>query len=268
MSPGHVAAPDASKRVKPEADACGSEAISALQDRLGVRLNSADLLVVATTHRSYLGETSGNESNERFEFLGDAILGLVVAEYLFREHRAWTEGELSRAKAVAVSEPTLANAARKLSLQDAMRLSTGERQSGGYERASILSDMFEAIVGVIYVDRGLEEARGFVIRALGDVLSSVGDGDSSQDHKSRLQQMVQGRYKTTPRYASVQETGADHDKTFTIEVTVEGEVMGRGEGKSKKQAEQMAAAAALDAYADCERAPGARGEGASDAASE
>jgi ribonuclease-3 len=218
-----------------------------LQERLGVRLSNPELLVLALTHRSYLGETTVHESNERLEFLGDSVIGLVVAEHLFTAREDWTEGDLSRAKAVAVSQPTLADAARGLELQDVMRLSTGERQSGGFNRSSILSDMFEALVGVIHVDQGFQEARSFVLRTLAGVLDSLTSGEHAQDHKSLLQQLVQSRSRTTPHYTVLEETGADHDKTFTIQVLVEGRVLGRGVGKSKKQAEQMAAHEALHA---------------------
>ncbi len=226
--------------------------MATLQERLGVRISNPDLLVLALTHRSYLGESTAKESNERLEFLGDSVIGLVVAEHLFAAREEWTEGDLSRAKAVAVSQPTLADAARRLELEDVMLLSTGERQSGGFNRSSILSDMFEALAGVIYVDQGFQEARSFVLRMLADVLDSLTSGERAQDHKSLLQQIVQSRSHTIPHYTVCEETGADHDKTFTIQVLVEGCVLGQGVGKSKKQAEQMAARQALQALgSDC-----------------
>ncbi len=221
------------------------EALEALQQRLGVRISDLGLLVQALTHRSFLGETTGFQSNERLEFLGDSVLGLVIAEHLFQELEDRPEGDLSRARAAAVSEPTLAEAARRLDLQSAMQVSTGERLSGGLDRDSILSDTYEAVVAVIYLDRGLEAAREFVLRTLSDVLQRIEEGSHLRDYKSQLQQLTQARHRITPRYHVVQESGADHDKTFVVEVEVGGRRLGRGVGKSKKQAEQAAAEQAL-----------------------
>lgn len=222
-----------------------SEELLELQERLGIHLSDVELLRQAVTHRSYLGEVSGFESNERLEFLGDSILGVVISEYLYRLLDDRPEGDLSKAKAVAVSEPVLAEAARALDIQKSMLLSTGEHLSGGRERDSILSDMYEAIVGVIYLDRGLEAAREFILRSLQAVLKQVEEGSHLRDYKSQLQMITQSRRKITPRYRVTNEAGADHDKTFTIEVEVEGRILGRGVGKSKKQAEQAAAEQAL-----------------------
>lgn len=221
------------------------EELQALQQRLGVGLSDLDLLRQALTHRSYLGETTGFQSNERLEFLGDSVLGLVVAEYLYHHLEGRPEGDLSRARAVAVSEPTLAEAARRLDLQSALQVSTGERLSGGLDRDSILSDTYEAVVAVIYLDRGLDAAREFVLRTLSDVLQRIEEGSHLRDFKSQLQQLTQARHRVTPRYHVVQESGADHDKTFVVEVEVNGKRLGRGVGKSKKQAEQAAAEQAL-----------------------
>jgi ribonuclease-3 len=221
------------------------EALQALQRRLGVEIGDLELLRQALTHRSYLGETTGFQSNERLEFLGDSVLGLVIAEHLYHRLEDRPEGDLSRARAAAVSEPTLADAARSLDLQSAMQVSTGERLSGGLDRDSILSDTYEAVVAVIYLDRGLEAAREFVLRTLRGVLERIEEGSQLRDFKSQLQQLTQARHRITPRYHVVQESGADHDKTFVVEVEVNGRRLGRGVGKSKKQAEQAAAEQAL-----------------------
>jgi ribonuclease-3 len=221
------------------------EALQALQRRLGVEIGDLELLRQALTHRSYLGETTGFQSNERLEFLGDAVLGLVIAEHLYHRLEDRPEGDLSRARAAAVSEPTLADAARSLDLQSAMQVSTGERLSGGLDRDSILSDTYEAVVAVIYLDLGLEAAREFVLRTLRGVLERIEEGSHLRDFKSQLQQLTQARHRVTPRYHVVQESGADHDKTFVVEVEVNGRRLGRGVGKSKKQAEQAAAEQAL-----------------------
>lgn len=219
--------------------------LEALEHRLRVRLSDCELLRQAVTHRSYLGETTGFESNERLEFLGDSVIGMVVSEHLYKCLEGRPEGDLSKAKAVAVSEPTLADAARALDFQSAMLLSTGEHMSGGRDRDSILSDMYEAVVGVIYLDRGLDAARRFILRTLSSVLQQIEEGSHLRDYKSQLQQLSQSRHRVTPRYLVVHETGADHDKTFTVEVQIEGRTLGRGVGKSKKQAEQAAAGQAL-----------------------
>lgn len=217
-----------------------------LQERLGVTLSDPELLRQAVTHRSYLGESSGCESNERLEFLGDAVLGLVMAEHLYTTMIGQPEGELSKAKAVAVSEPSLAAAARYLQIQDTLLLSTGEHISGGRERNSILSDTYEAIVAVIYLDQGLETARGFILRSLSGVVQDIADGNHLKDYKSQLQQLFQSRRKITPRYHVISEEGADHDKTFTMQVELDGFQLGQGTGKNKKQAEQLAAKEALE----------------------
>lgn len=221
------------------------EDLEAVTGSLGLHLNDPGLLRIALTHRSFLGETSGFLSNERLEFLGDSVLGLVVAQWLYQRMTEWPEGELSKAKAVAVSGPSLADAARRLGVQDYLLLSTGERMSGGRNRASILSNTYEAIVAVIYLDQGLEAAREFITRTLAHVLAEIDAGVHLRDHKSRLQQIVQGRNKVTPRYIVIEKSGADHDKTFTVQVEVSGNVVGQGTGKSKKQAEQAAAEQAL-----------------------
>lgn len=225
--------------------AVSREDLEALEHRLRVRLSDCELLRQAVTHRSYLGETTGFESNERLEFLGDSVIGMVVSEHLYKCLEGRPEGDLSKAKAVAVSEPTLADAARALDFQSAMLLSTGEHMSGGRDRDSILSDMYEAVVGVIYLDRGLDAARRFILRTLSSVLQQIEEGSHLRDYKSQLQQLSQSRHRVTPRYLVVHETGADHDKTFTVEVQIEGRTLGRGVGKSKKQAEQAAAGQAL-----------------------
>ena len=200
-----------------------------------------DLLRQALTHRSYLGEVGELVSNERLEFLGDSVLGIIVSQHLFTKFGDRQEGELTKAKAVAVSEPVLAEAAKKMGLSPALFLSTGEETSGGRSRPSILADAFEAVVAAIYLRQGLESARQFVLRALGHILDDIEREEHHRNYKSILQELTQGLYKKAPKYTVVQESGADHDKTFAVEVQLNGQVVGRGTGKSKKQAEQAAA---------------------------
>lgn len=216
--------------------------------RLQIDVDDYELLGQALTHRSYVGEKPEAVSNERLEYLGDSVLGLVVAEYLYVQFPEHSEGELSKAKAVAVSEPILAESAKNLGLPEMIFMSAGEEASGGRKRFSILADAFEALVAVVYLDRGLDAARQFVLRALESILVDIERKEHIRDYKTLLQEHTQGLWKKAPRYVVVGERGADHDKTFLIEARLDDVVLGRGEGKSKKQAEQAAALQALERY--------------------
>ncbi|MDO8588552.1 MAG: ribonuclease III [Armatimonadota bacterium] len=220
--------------------------LKSVSRKLHIDIDDYEMLQQALTHRSCLGEAEGIMSNERLEFLGDAVLGLVVCEYLFTQYADRAEGELAKAKAVAVSEPILAEAAKALGLDQMVLMSSGEEMSGGRKRFSILSDAFEAIVAVIYLDAGLEAARQFVLRALESILQDIDRKEHIRDYKSLLQEMTQSTHKKAPRYIVISEQGADHDKTFTVEARLDGKLLGRGAGKSKKQAEQAAALEALE----------------------
>lgn len=226
---------------------------------LGIEFENLELLRQALTHRSYLGEVEGVESNERLELLGDAVLGLVVSEHLFTRYTERTEGELAKAKAVAVSEPILAQAAKDLGIDAAILLSSGEEASGGRERLSILSDTFEAVVAAIFLTEGLDAARRFVLLALEQILEDIDRQEHIRDYKSLLQELTQSLHKKAPDYVVVSEEGADHDKTFVVEARLNSTILGRGVGKSKKQAEQAAALEALEKSEkklQCERQEG------------
>jgi ribonuclease-3 len=216
--------------------------------KLKINIKDLNLLEQALTHRSYLGETTDMQSNERLEFLGDAVLGLVICEYLFSKYSDRSEGELAKAKAVAVSEPVLAESAKNLGLDKMILMSVGEEASGGRYRHSILADTFEALVAVIYLDIGLPAAIEFCLRALESILIDIERQEHIRDYKSLLQELTQGKRKKAPNYIVVKEEGADHDKTFLVEARLEGEVLGCGTGKSKKQAEQAAALEALEKH--------------------
>lgn len=220
--------------------------LQAIAARLGIESVDLSLLGQALTHKSYLGEETQAQSNERLEFLGDSVLGLVVAEYLYTQFPERAEGDLAKAKAVAVSEPVLAESAKTLGLPEMLLMSTGEETSGGRERLSILADAFEALIAVIYLDCGLDAARRFILQALESILMDIERKEHIRDYKTLLQEHTQGLYKKAPFYAVVGESGADHDKTFTVEARLDGVPLGRGEGKSKKQAEQAAALQALE----------------------
>jgi ribonuclease-3 len=196
------------------------------------------LLRLALTHKS----AEGNADNERLEFLGDAVLELVVSEYLYSHYPAYSEGKLTKARVVAVSEPTLAEAARRLGLGKQLRMSRGEEASGGRDRPSILSDAFEAVVAAIYMSLGLEAARKFVTEQIGFILGEVVE----RDFKSRLQERTQQTMRATPTYRIIGETGPPHDRAFIAQVSVGKRVLARGEGRSKKIAEQAAAELALE----------------------
>ena len=214
--------------------------------KLQVDIKDHALLQQALTHRSYLGETAEAMSNERLEFLGDSVLGLVVAEYLYTQFPDRSEGDLAKAKAVAVSEPVLAESAKGLGLPEMVLMSAGEEASGGRKRLSILADAFEALIAVVYLDCGLEAARQLILRALESVLIDIERKEHIRDYKTLLQEHTQGIHKRAPRYVVIDEKGADHDKTFTIEAKLDDAILGRGQGKSKKQAEQAAALQALE----------------------
>jgi ribonuclease-3 len=198
-----------------------------------------DLLRQALTHRS--AENAG-EDNERLEFLGDAVLELIVSEYLYRNHPEFSEGQLTKARVHGVSEPTLAEVAKRIGLGNHIIMSRGEEASGGRERPSILSDAFEAVVGAIYLDLGLSEARRFVLQHLEEAIANP----EIRDYKSLLQEITQERLKVTPRYTIIHESGPAHNKLFVARVEINGIEAGQGVGKSKKEAEQSAARSALE----------------------
>ncbi|MFH1144481.1 MAG: ribonuclease III [Candidatus Eisenbacteria bacterium] len=230
------------------ADPTVGPVLDAFQSHARVTFRDPRFLQRALTHRSYLGgeEAHGPESNERLEFLGDAVLELIVIEYLFQRFPLDREGELTQKKSVLVSRSVLADRAEYLGLGRYVLLSEAERDAGGSERRSILADAFEAVLGAIYLDRGLEEARRFVERWVLAQADRILRDTEKQNFKSILQESVQARLRVHPRYRVMSETGPDHEKLFTVEVVVRGSVLGRGMGRNKKEAEQQAAREALD----------------------
>jgi ribonuclease-3 len=200
------------------------------------------LLRQALTHRSQ-SELAPHGDNERLEFLGDSILGMLVNEYLYLAYPSATEGELTRMKANVVSEPSLAEAARVLGLGPLIDLARGEDAGGGRDRPSILSDAFEAVLAAVYLARGTEAARDFVRQHL----IAATDPLRERDHKSVLQELMQETRRSTPSYYILETVGPAHNREFVAEVRLDGEPLGRGRGRSKKLAEQAAALVALDA---------------------
>lgn len=224
------------------------DALSAFQRRTGVRFADRTVLEQALTHRSFLGSNGGdsNRSNERLEFLGDSVLELIVIEHLYRRFPLDREGDLTKKKSLLVSKGVLATRAERMGLGEFVLLSDSERGSGGAERASILADAFEAIVGAIYLDGGIPKARRFVEENLLATAATILEDRAHLNFKSLIQEYVQARHKTHPRYRVVGEVGPDHMKLFTVEVSVRGTLLGRGQGRNKKEAEQSAAADALE----------------------
>src|SRR3984893_4431352 len=197
-------------------------------------------------HRSWCSETAGASSNERLEFLGDAVLGLVVTDHLFRPSPGLPEGELAKVRASVVNSEALAEVAAGLRLGEALLLGKGEDASGGHEKPSILADAMEAVIGAVYLDGGWAAAARLVMGLLGERIEEAALGPGGQDYKTRLQELAARRFEQLPRY-EVLDDGPDHAKRFYASVSVGGSVRGRGEGRSKKQAEQGAAREAWQA---------------------
>lgn len=215
-----------------------------LEKNLGYRFKRSDLLELALTHRSYANEQGVPEHYERLEFLGDAVLGLVAAEWLYVQHPELPEGDLSKLKAQLVSRSTLAKHAEEMGLGPELRIGVGEDRSGGRAKASLLADSMEAIFGAIYLDGGLEAARPAIL----SMMEGAGTERTQQrvtDAKTQLQEVVQALGWDLPEYRLVGSSGPDHNKIFTVECWLDGELAGQGEGPSKKMAEQHAAADAL-----------------------
>jgi ribonuclease III len=206
----------------------------------------AALLDRALAHRSWVAEWPGNASNERLEFLGDAVLGLVVTDHIFRTYPELPEGELAKVRASVVSSAALAEVALELGIGPALRLGKGEDQSGGREKPSILADATEAVIGAVYLDGGWEAAAELVLDLLGDRIADAAAGPGGQDYKTRLQELAARVFETLPEY-EVADEGPDHAKRFFAAVRVGEHRFGGGEGRSKKQAEQAAARLAWEA---------------------
>jgi ribonuclease III len=225
----------------------GLRGATAFEKRLGHRFRHPELLELALTHRSYANERGTDEHYERLEFLGDAVLGLVTAEWLYRNHPALPEGELSRLKAQLVSRGALARHATAIGLGEVLRLGIGEERSGGRGKASLLADSLEAIFAAVYLDAGLAPAARVIDSMLAPML--VAGEDRSQllgaDAKTRLQELAQARGWDLPEYRHVGATGPDHSRLYQVECWLEGNRAGQGEGSSKKLGEQRAAADAL-----------------------
>ena len=219
--------------------------MEAIEEKLGYSFKSRGLLMNALTHSSYANENRGRscESNERLEFLGDSVLGLVVADALYRRFPDLPEGRMTRLRARLVCEESLHRVAGELGLGEYMRLGRGEEHTGGRNRTSILADAVEALIAAMYLDGGMDVAHDFIARYILSTLDTgrAVDGDS----KTELQELVQRKSGSVLSYELLGESGPDHDKTFTSQVSLNGRPIGSGSGRTKKEAEQAAARAAL-----------------------
>jgi len=229
-----------SSRVSDSGDFDGLEQI------LGYRFRDHSLLSRGLAHRSIVRARGGLiPSNERLEFLGDSVLGLVIADQLYRDHPDVDEGGLTKLKAMLVNESALSRVAIEIGFNNHIIMSSDEEKSGGRERASIISDAFEAVIGAIYLDGGLAPARRTVLNCLYARRDVIVSDDSQRNYKGDLLELVQSRGDAAPQYEVVRETGPDHDKMFCVAVKIGEQRLGEGTGPSKKEAEQRAAGAAL-----------------------
>ncbi|MFH1379477.1 MAG: ribonuclease III [bacterium] len=214
--------------------------IDDIQKKLNIKFFNSKILLNALTHKSYAIEQRTDCFNERLEFLGDSILSAVVVEYLYNKYPTFDEGKLSRMKSQIVSKASLVTWSHKIGLSRFLLLSQGEESSGGRKRESICANVLEALIGALYLDQGYEVIRQFILKYLSKMKRII-----DTDYKSKLQEIAQKKFRTTPDYCIVQETGPDHNKLFKIEVKVNNKKYGTGSGRSKKEAEQSSAHSAL-----------------------
>ncbi len=220
------------------------------EKQAGIKFKSHEMLNLAFSHRSFANENQ-NEigNNEKLEFLGDSVLGLVVAEFLFETLTDRAEGDLAKIKSFVVSEDSLAIIARSLKVDNFILIGKGEEYSGGRTKQALLADAMEAIIGAYFLDSGFRASKKFVLRYLVPEINKVLENRHRKDYKTLLQELVQKQFKTYPKYQMVKKTGPDHSKTFWIEVKVGDQTYGPGKGKNKKSAEQSAAEFAYTALA-------------------
>ncbi len=214
---------------------------------LGITFNSPELLETALTHRSYLNENRQVKlSNERLEFLGDSVLSLIVSTKLYRDFDSYPEGKLTSLRSALVRAKTLAAVAQKLDLGRFLLVSRGEEASGGRENKSLLADTLEAIIGAIYLDQGLSVCEAFLTRVLFPLIPEIEKSSELMDYKSTLQEEIQEKFRLSPHYLVIEESGPDHAKLFKVGVFIKEKQLAEGQGKSKQEAEQEAARLALE----------------------
>jgi ribonuclease III len=215
-----------------------------IEKQIGIRLHDRTLLEMALTHRSFAYEQGRADTNERLEFLGDAVLGIVVTDALYKEYPTLPEGDLAKMRAALVNMTVLADVAREIGLGEAVLLGRGEAMTGGRSKPSILADTLEAVFGAIYLDRGMSAASEVVLGLFLPRIRGQVEGGTVQDYKTSLQELAAAKFGTMPEYR-IEESGPDHAKRFAATVLLAGETYGSGEGRSKKEAEQAAAKVAV-----------------------
>jgi ribonuclease-3 len=217
-----------------------------MEHRISHWFKDRELLERALTHKSFANENRVPAHNERLEFLGDAVLGLVISEHLMKICPDSNEGDLSRLRAAVVSEPALASVAREIGLGSYLQLGRGEEQTGGRDKDSLLANCLEALIASIYLDAGNQAVEEFIIRFFESLIIKTCASGGTYDYKTQIQELCQERLKQLPEYRVVSQTGPDHQKQFEVELTVKGTLYGRGIGRNKKEAEQRAAKEALE----------------------
>jgi len=219
--------------------------VNELEERIEYRFKDKQLLHEALSHSSYANEGKKKRSNERLEFLGDSVLSIIVAQHLFLHYTHLPEGELTKMRAALVCEKSLHEFALQFGLNEFLLLGKGEEMTGGRERPSIIADAFEALLAAIYLDGGMDQATEFVLRFIPEHLNPK-QAKGLNDYKTTLQEIIQQNREEKVEYVLIGESGPDHNKTFEVEVHLNSNVIGKGKGKSKKQAEQLAAKEALE----------------------
>ncbi|QJA09148.1 ribonuclease III [Romboutsia sp. CE17] len=220
--------------------------ICKFEENIDYKFNNKEYILEALTHSSYSNENKRYNFNERLEFLGDSVLSIVVSDYLFKNEKELPEGELTKLRASIVCEESLSEVANNIKLGEYMLLGKGEEATGGRERISILADAFEAVIAAIYLDGSIEDAKKFILTNMEDIILDARRGKIFRDYKTHLQEVLQGKGESNIWYKLIDEKGPDHNKRFIMEVGINKDVLGVGEGKSKKEAEQFAARVALN----------------------
>ena len=219
--------------------------ISKFENIISYNFKNKQYILEALTHSSYSNENKSYAFNERLEFLGDSVLGIIISDFLFKNETELPEGELTKLRANIVCEESLSEVSKKIELGTHMLLGKGEEATGGRERVSILADAVEAVIAAIYLDGGIESARKFVLTQMDEIIQDSIKGRIFRGYKTHLQEVIQSQGETNIIYDLVEEIGPDHNKKFVMQVKLNDEVLGTGEGKSKKEAEQSAAKQAL-----------------------
>lgn len=225
-----------------------SKNLNELESVIGYTFKNKMNLLLALTHSSYANEKKcdGLTSNERLEFLGDSVLNIVISEYIYKNFPALPEGEMTKTRASIVCEGSLLKCAAKIMLGNYILLGRGEENTGGRARTSILSDAFEALIGAIYLDGGMKDAAAFIHRSMNELFNDSGSSEIFVDYKTQLQEIIQKSGEQKVSYRIIDEKGPDHNKQFVAQISVGDRVLGNGEGKSKKEAEQNAAKVAMN----------------------